>query len=571
MTQISNALNIAQCALFAQQMGVYVTSNNIANVNTPGYSRQKLLLDTIEPMRTAYGPIGRGVRIDGVKRAYDSFLASQIARETSTLKKWETEDNMLSQVESLFNEFTGLGISEALGEFWNAWQQLTMDPQGSVERADLLSKASFLAGNLNRVYSHLSQIQKDIDISIGTAIDEINDLSSRIADLNVMIAEAEIGNEVANDLRDQRGNLVKQLAEKINFTSFEDDRGRLTIMFGGGKPLVEGGTNPWVLKGSVDLNNNGLLKIELDNNGGTLVDITSDISGGCLGGFLEVRDTVIDDLMTKLDNFTGSLIAEVNKIHSQGEGLTQFSSVTGTTTVADPNQVIGTLTLPVTVTSGSFWITAYDASGIAEEVQILVDPTTDTLNQVITSINTTASFVTASYNGQNLQLDADPGYTFTFAHDTNYPPDSSFLLAALGVNTFFEGSDTSTISVNSQLESDATKIAAAANRKAPGDNTNALLVVDLSTTLVLQSQTYTFDGYYDSIVSDVGIKVQSASTSWEYQNNVIKTLNDRLTSVSGVSLDEEMVNLIKYQNAYDAAARLISVIDEMMETIVHAV
>ena len=193
MTDIFGVLSIGSKALAVQQKGIYVTGNNIANINTPGYTRQRLNMSSDYPVDSSIGPVGTGVRAIDVERIYQRFLGVQINNETQSLGKWEANKDMLERVEMIFDESEGYGLSQVMGEFWNAWQDLTDNPSGSVERSVLVAKSQVLADTFAKNYQDLQTVQTDIDTTISGTVDEVNLLSEKIVSLNQKIIEIESG------------------------------------------------------------------------------------------------------------------------------------------------------------------------------------------------------------------------------------------------------------------------------------------------------------------------------------------------------------------------------------------
>jgi flagellar hook-associated protein 1 FlgK len=453
-------LNAGRGALIAQQKAIEVTGNNIANVNTPGYSRQVANLVPNEPIQCGPGLVGTGVRADEVKRIYDRFLGLQINNENEQLGRWEAKKGALERVEIVFDESSGYGLNQAMSEFWNAWQDLVNNPSGNVERVTLLAKSETMATTFSSMYSSLEQIQKDIDISIGGTVEEINLIVEQIADLNRKIVDVELSGQSANDYRDSRDLLLKELSSMIDINTFENSDGSLTVSVSGGKPLVEGSYS-WDLSTETA---DGFEDIVWIDNDGNTMNITDDISGGKLKGWIEARDVSIPDYLNRLDNLASKIISEVNAIHSTGFGL-----------------------------------------------------------------------------------DGSTG------------------------NDFFSGTSASDIAVNQVIVDDVNLIAAASSADGvPGDNGNAIAIADLQNRLLMDGTT-TFDDYFSSLISVVGSDVKEVTANFDHQDSMVAQLDNYRESISGVSLDEEMVNLVKFQHAYDAAAKLISTVDELLNTVVNMI
>jgi len=457
---IYGILSTGRTALLTQQKAIDVTGHNIANVNTDGYSRQRVNMATNAPYSSRPGQTGTGVRAAEIQKIYDRFLGAQINNENQNLGNWEAQKGVLERVEIIFDESSGYGLNQAMSEFWNAWQDLANNPSDYAGRAALLAKSETMTTTFNNICSNLEQIQTDIDTSIMGTVKEINSIAERVAGLNQKIALTEVGGQNANDYRDSRDLLLKELSLMINIDSLENSDGKVTVLVAGGRPLVEN-ISSWNLSKADD---SGFQNIAWTDSGGNLVDITDSISGGKLKGWLEVRDVTIPDYLSKLDDLAEGIISEVNDLHKAGLGLNDVS-------VAERNFFAGT-------------------------------------------------------TATNMAVDVD----------------------------------------------DVNNIAAAGSSDGlPGGNSNAIEIANLQNALKINSDTATFDDYYNSLVSDVGSGVQKATVNFDHQSSMVTHLDNYRESVSGVSLDEEMVNLIKFQHGYNAAARLISVADELLDRVISMV
>ena len=460
MSNIIGLLDLGRGALLAHQQAISITGHNIANVNTPGYSRQRVNLSANPGLTSTPGQIGSGVKASDIQRIYDQFLGSQINAESYNLGKWEAQTSSLERVEIVFDETTGFGLNQAMGDFFNAWQDLANSPEGHTERQMLVAKSEIMAETFNKISSDLNQLQNDLDSSIEGAVIEINTMAGQISDLNAKISDIEKSGQNANDLRDKRDLYLKELSSMVDISTFEGNDGQVTVLVGNGKPLVQ---SPYSLSLSTVTNASGHQDVAWVDRDGNNVDITNDISGGKLKGWLEVRDVAIEDYKTRLDNVASSIIAEVNNLHGLG----------------------------------------FDLNGIAG-------------------------------------------------------------------GAFFTGTSASDIAVDTNIVNNVNLIAASGTG-APGDNSNAIAIANLQNSLLMSGGTASYDDFYNSLISDVGIAVQSAQTNYDHQTAMVSNLDNYRESISGVSLDEEMVNLVKFQHAYDAAAKLITTVDEMMNTVMNMV
>ena len=460
MPNIIGLLDLGKSSLLTQQKGIAVTGHNIANANTPGYSRQQIRLTANAPVYGAPGQAGTGVRAAEIQRIYDRFVNVQINNEQQKLSRWDAREKALQRVDLAFDEASGYSLNQAMNEFWNAWQALSNQPESYTERELLLSKSDYLAATFRKISSDLSQQQDDLDAQISAAVGEVNRITSELSDLNFKISDIEAENQNANDLRDQRDMLLKELSGWIDIQSYENSTGMVTVSLANGRPLVDGSLT-WQLTASD--NGTGHLDVFWVDQDGNQSNISGDIGGGQLMGWLESRDTDIADALTRLDDLAGTIITEVNRVHTGG-----------------------------------------------------------------------------------FDLDATAGIDF------------------------FNGSTAADIDLNPAVSNDSRRIATSSTATGvPGDNSNAIAMANLQFGQFMGGGTSTFDDHYNALVSDVGSQVKGAADYRRHQESMTTSMENYRESISGVSLDEEMLNLIKFQYGYDAAAKLISTVDRMMETVMN--
>jgi len=565
MTDIYGVLSIGSKALLAQQKGIYVTGNNIANVNTPGYTRQRLNLSSDVPVNTSIGTVGTGVTAVDVERVYQRFLGVQINNETQTRGNWEAQNDMLERVEMVFEESSGYGLNQVMSEFWMAWQDLSNNPSGPVERSVLIAKSEIMAETFSKNYQDLQTIQRDIDTMIEGSIDEINLLAEKIANLNQKIIQIESGGNTANDYRDQRDVLLNELSDLVNIDSFENSAGGVTVSVGSGQPLVEG-TNAYRLSTQRNaFGNQNMVWVDAGNN---TVDITSNISGGKVKGWLDVRDLDIRNYMNRLDNLAQSLMDEVNTLHSSGYGL---DGSTGNDYFTGAAAASGVLNSVLTITAeaggvGNLSVTLVPG-GTAGSETVTTDPVTGDIKIAIEDGVSTRAQIAAALQG----------HSAIAAAVATAPGGTAWTLGA-GSDTVAlnGGSSARNMQVNPAIVLDDQLLAAAeifdtVPGDKPGDNGNAIAIANLKSARILSNNTATFEAYYESFIGDVGYEVQQAGGNYEHQSDMVHQLENYRESISGVSIDEEMVNLVKYQNAYQAAAKLITTADEMMQSVLNMI
>ena len=331
MAGISHVLSIAKEALLTHQLSIQVASHNIANVDTPGYTRQSLQLTTHNATPISAGMLGGGVMGSTILRNYDQFMVQRLASQESNLGSLEAQQQSMRLVETVFNEAPGLAINDLMNKFWSSWQDLADNPETSATRQAVIQSSQLIIDQLHTMSSEMAQAKFDIGVSLDTAIGDVNAIVSQIATLNVEISGAESAAGQANDMRDQRDTLIQNLSKLLDISFFEDKNGGYTVLMADGHTLVES-NQAW----QVDWENNELIWVNTDNYGEETRRPLGDGSelGGMIGGWLEVRGNLVegdpDNFLGRLDAFANSLIREINQQHTQGVGLTLFGdSLTG--------------------------------------------------------------------------------------------------------------------------------------------------------------------------------------------------------------------------------------------------
>jgi flagellar hook-associated protein 1 FlgK len=562
-------LDIAKRTLAATQLAVEVTSNNISNVDTPGYSRQIVVLETGLAVDSPYGPLGTGVKVTGVERAFDSFVAASLDQNTSLLSEYQSKTGYLEQVASLFNETEDGGLSELFSSFWNAWNDLADNPSGAGERQSLLTQAQNLADALSFRADQLVRSRTTITQQISPTVEEINSYAAQIAELNEKITATEADGSMANDLRDQRNTAINSLSKLVGISYYTSGDGNISVNLANGTSLVEG-VNAWSLRSEITPSDT--VSIIWEGPNGTEMDITSGLSGGELSAQIEVRDTLIPQYQSDLDDIAKEFIAAVNSQHSQGVGLEMLSIATSSyfidsADLAQPLVGNPSLAFGDSITAGQFTIHVEDSSGASTASAITITGAT-TLQDLVDQLNTVSGIsaaIVANGTENRLEITADSGYAFGFSED------GSQALMALGINTFFEGESAFTIGVNDAVANDADLIAAGridptTGAHPVGDNSNALLLAELSDQ-ALAPGGLTFSDSYQQLVTTIGLDAEQAGNKQDYYQSLVDQTTELRNSVSGVSLDEELTNLIKFQRVYQAAAQIITAADEMLQTL----
>jgi flagellar hook-associated protein 1 len=590
MAGLVSVLSIAKDALTVQQYGMEVTSHNIANVGTEGYSRQKAIPEAKRPVPYAGQIFGTGVRIDEIIRNVDGFVEARVLDRTMELACVTEKQILLGVLEGLFDVTSGASLASQFSDFWNAWHDLSNNPSGPAERDVLLETGSSLAQGFADLAVEMRQIINQINLSLQAGITRINELTSQLAALNGQIAHlGAMGN--ANDLQDQRGKVLNELAGYLDIKSFENTDGGITVMTKSGHVLVDK-----VHAYRLNLEDN---EVKWEGSGGAWIPITDTLLGGKLGGWLDIRDAVIPKYQADLDELAKATIWEVNKIHTQGVGLYLYGPGR---TLTSTYQAVGVLGDPDLTFgdridySSSFNLWVGDRNGgnlqsVTIDLTALGIDETSSLGVLAAGINAAISAegliglsADVSTSGDRLVFSADNDHTFGFSDD------GSHILAALGVNTFFTGSGAMGMDLNPVIFSDSGFVAAAridpvTGETAAGDGSNALAMADLQYQGVsvqrwrfergtaptpVEIGNITLEDYFHSLVGSVGLQSRSMQAAREYNEVIAAQLRKARESISGVSLDEEMADMIKFQHAFLAAAKLISAADDMLRALIEA-
>ena len=565
MSGITFVLNLAREALMAQQRGIHVTGHNIANVNTPGYTRQRLILTANAVTVDSRIKLGLGVKSDSVVQYFDRLTTKHINQRTSELSKYESKQSILEYLQGIFNEESGNGLNKTLEDFWNAWQDLADNPGGIAERTALLQKTNNMCHRFYALYNGLVQTKNEMNTNLKISVNELNTLTEQVASLNERIVASEASGTTANDLRDQRINAIEKMSQLVDTTYIESDNGSMMVLTTSGIPLVDGNES-W----------------ELNQEGNNIywnnipTDISNRLSGGKIGAWMDLRDEIIPQYMADLDELAGTMISQVNGLHYGGYALDnstnryffnpfnmgplQYGAWTGSPTVSVGGAYTGNATKTFTFT--------IDGSGTVGTNSFDVDWIDGQGNSGTLSVTATSYSNLSVFEGIQISFGAgdDVVDTETFSVDVTD-------------NTGAAGS----IALSSDVDGDPENIAASTAPGESGNNQNALAIQALQdetlnirkwiyqrgTLPSSQDQSGTMDEYYTIFVGDIGMLIEENNQNQSFNQTMIDQLNEIRDSISGVNLDEETVNLIKYQHAFTAASKLVTVCDEMLQNLLN--
>jgi flagellar hook-associated protein 1 FlgK len=456
MSSLFGTMSVALQAMLAQQGALGVVANNVANANTPGYSREVPIMEEGPPILSGNTMVGTGVVMEGVESVRDNILNLRIDQETSQQSSLGSYLDSMNQVQALFNETSGTGLQTVLSKFFNSFQSLATDPSSSSLRQEVISAGQNLAGAFNQTSDNLATIQQGLDQSVVQTVQEVNQYSGQIANLNQQIQDVSNSGQNPGSLEDQRDQALKSLAGLIDTAVVYNNDGSVAVTTTNGTTLVAG-------------NQSNDLTVQVNSTTGMHdvyaqgTDITSSLAGGQLQGLIQARDEDIPSTQSSLDNLAAGLINAVNQQQNDG----------------------------------------YDLNG-------------------------------------------SPGVDFF----TPFVPSAA-------------GSNAGAAATMAMALTDTDQIAASSDGTA-GDNSNATKLADLQNDSIISGQTP--GSNYSNLVDQLGNDVSNATSEQTAVGLVLQQLTNQQSSISGVSLDEEATNLVLYQRAYEAAARVISVVDQLNET-----
>lgn len=456
MSGLNGIMDTGLSALFSAQAGLATTGHNIANASTPGYSRQQVMFAARRPRYTSEGAIGRGVEVTSIRRVQDEFLANNMRVQNSRLESYSTVDASLYEIETILGSVDNDHLGNALTKFFNSWNGLAQPPINTNLKQNVVAAATSLVQDFHGINDNLDNLAKNLNESIEAEIGNLNSQLAAVAELNKQIMQAEVGGNPANDLRDQRDQLILDISGMAEVTVLEREDGSKDLIMSGRTIVSRGSVT---ILGTREIVENGSSRMMVVA-GDSLREVA--LSTGRIEGLLTSRDVHVTQVRDLLDKVAARIIGEVNALHTQGRTAT--------------------------------------SSGLA----------------------------------------------------------------------FFTGDSMHTIAVNSALI-DQPSLVATGRSINESDNALALELANLGTVSALDPGGDTVLEIYRSAVVTVAGNRASFEFMVDNQQNVVDSLVAKVASISGVSLDEEGANMVKYQNGYNAAARVISAVQEMYDTLLNMV
>lgn len=564
---LTGVLNIGKSALAVTQAQLQVTGNNIANAGDADYTRQVAKVAPTKDQKIQGGMfVGTGVSLTGITRQIDEALQGRLRASVSDDEGAAATQQWLSRVEAVFNELTDQDLSTQLSDFFNAWSNLANKPQDVGLRQVVIQNGQSVAGWIRNVYGQLASLQTDVGQRLEALAGDADRLAGQIADLNGQIVRAEGGGQgQANSLRDQRDALLSQLSTLVDIKTVQQENGVVNV-YVGSEPLVFNSDSRGVTTRQETLDGRVSTTVVFKSNNGQIK-----LSAGQIGALDGVRKT-IGGVVDEINALAGNLIFELNKIHAAGQGLEGFSQLTGTSVATDTAAALNADAsgLAFKPTNGSFVVhVTSKATGLTTSTLVQVD--LDGLNGDDTSLDSLAARidavtgVSATVNAGRLVLGAESS-----AVEFSFSQDSSGALAALGVNGFFTGRNANDIGVSEPIVRNPAMLAAAKNGE-KGDNQTARAIAELESRTIAALGGSTLKASYQAMVNGVAAKAATAESAADAARTVRETLSAQREALSGVSMDEEAINLMRQQRAFQGAAKLVAAVDELMQTVLNMV
>lgn len=611
-------IEIGKRSLMAHTQQITTAGHNISNADTEGYSRQRVQVKVFDPIyrpdlerAEVPGQIGQGTTVESINRVRDEMLDQRITAQTNQESYWGTREKYYTMIEQIYNEPNDVSVRTNMDKFWQSWQELSVNPESQAARQAVVTRGETLTDSVQQRWKALSGVGTLINSDIESTVKQINDYSNQIAKLNGEIVRSKAMGDNPNDLLDSRDALVEKLANLANVTTDTRDNDEFMVHVDG-HILVQGMVaRNFDVQPVVD--NNGYSKVVWKDTGNDAV-----VTGGTLGALVELRDVDIRNEVQSLNTMTMNFADLVNDVHKAGIGannvtgldfFTQRPFVTNVNGNYDRNGDGADDSSYVFRFTGTTQLNAQDKLGL-EGTMTLAGKSgnisvpyhaTDTIEEVVARINDSDGEVKAYLDRNNhLVLKAttaqsidNPDFVIRHVED-----DGMFLTGYAGIlkgsgeagaydfakadavdslNAKYAVSPVLNpagyIDVNEKIKGDVLSVAAAfpdnQGVAQTGDARAAVEIASIRNTQVMIGKERTFDDYFADSVTNVGLKGEQAVTNLASQNAIMGDLRDLRDSISGVNIDEELADIIKFQHGYNAAAKFVSVMDSLLDTVIN--
>jgi flagellar hook-associated protein 1 len=625
---VSDAFGISLSALQAFQQAIAVTSNNVANANTPGYDEETIELSDIPPQSYGGLAVGGGVAVTGVTRAFSQAQANQLNNSQSSLGSLNAIQNYTSQIDNLFGTTAG-GLTTALQTYYSGWSNVANDPTSTASRQALLGDAQSLASTFQTTATQLNGLNSDVNTRISADVQQINSIGQSIASLNQQIVSASGSGQTPNTLLDQRDTLVSNLSQLVGVSTTTDSNGGLNVFIGNGQPLVLQNATT-TLTTVPDQFNASQLDVSTSTSGG--VSISGSITSGDLGGLLSARSQVIDPALNQLGQIASALSQSANAQQNSGLdlngqlGANLFSvgapqatassnnsdATTASVSIVDAgaltpdNYVLaykagaysltdtttgtsvvpggdGTSTNPLTAAGLSIVLSGTPANGD----QFLIQPTAQAASTIKVALTNpsqiaAAGAVATSASDSNTGSASIAGATVVDATNPallttttiEFTSPTTYSVNGAGSFAYTSGGNIALHGWQTQITGTPAigdTFTIQSNAGGTGDNSNATAGANLQAQGVLDGGTVSISGAVSALVTGIGTQAQQINTAQTAQTAVNTQAQTAVQSTSGVNLDEEAANLLQWQQSYQAAAQVLTVANSLFTTLIDSV
>jgi flagellar hook-associated protein 1 FlgK len=561
------ALSIAGNALNVFSTGVQVTGNNLANASTPGYIVENLQLTPGPSYGVSPLVLGTGVEAVGVKQQVNQFLQQQILGATSDYNSSNQLNSVYTNLQQQLQALGDNNLSTQFSSFAGALSNLANQPSSAALNAQAVSAGTSLANSISSLRASIDSQRSQDNSQVQQLVTQANTLIQNIVQLNPQITKLESSQLLqsqAGSLRDQRYQDLNQLSQIIPITYSENSDGSINI-YSGSNYVVLGQQSQQLRTVPSGSEGVATVNVQFGTTGGTLT--ANSPGSGQLTAVLNGRDNVLGGFTQNLDTLTSNMISEFNQIYASGEGTDGYSSVTSTNTVTDPTAALNQAGLAVAPQNGSFQLQVLNqTTGLSSTSTINVDltggPGDTTLNSLAAAINGVPNMSATVTQDGHLQINAGSGYQVKFSNDT------SNVLSSLGINTFFTGSDSSSIGVNSAVTADPNTFASGQGN-GPTDGSNALALSQFADTPLSGLDGESLNQSYNALVTGIANNASAETTLSQSQNDYLQSLTSQQQQTSGVSLDQQAIQLMQYQEGYQASAKVVTTIDSMFQVLLN--
>ncbi len=612
-------IEIGKRSLMAHSTQIQTAGHNISNADTEGYSRQRVIVKSFEPIyrpdlerAMVPGQIGQGCDVESINRIKDELLESRIVEQKNVESYWETRDKYYSMIESVYNEPNDVSVRTNMDKFWQGWQELSTYPESDAARLAVVVRGQTLTNSIQQQYKSLRGIGDLINGDIEAVVKQVNDLSRQIASVNGEIVRSKGLGDNPNDLMDRRDLLVEKLSSLINVTVTQKDPDEFMVHTDG--QIIVQGSLARQIETVGQLDNNGYGKLMWSDT-----KLDAEFHGGTLGALVELRDKDIRTEIQSLNTMALNFADLVNDVHRNaigknnttgldffvqhdfvenvngnydrnGDGVEDTSYIfrmTGTNALKMQEQIGLSGTMTINGASGNIDVAYFSTDTVEDvinrindsngEVKAYLDRNSclvlkatsskgmENPDFVIRHVEDSGMFLTG-YSGILQGSGADNAYDFNRANAVDVLAGAQFAVSpVLNPSAYIE--------VNGLIQNDVSSVAAAFKNSQgfaePSDGRAAVEMAAIRNTKIMIGSQRTFDDYFADTITNVGLKGEQAQNQLATQNKIMGDLRDLRDSISGVNIDEELADIIKFQHGYNVAAKFISVQDELLDTLIN--